>query len=213
MLSRFTASTSQPLNGTGTPITSAERTSLPDRWVRSDRELLEVAAHDPAALELLYDRYAKLVYGLALAMLSSREEAEDLTQEVFVSVCSSTAYDPGRGSVSAYLITMTRSRAIDRLRRRVRSTRLLHYWHEAASPVATAPAPCEDVAMRRTAERVRAVLAVLPGGQRQVVEMAYYRGLSQRQIADVLDVPLGTVKSRSRRALVALGRALEDLAS
>ena len=177
----------------------------------SDEQLLGGVATDPSALGQLYDRYAKLVYGLALAILGSREEAQDLTQEVFVSVCEATAYDPARGSVSAFLATMARSRAIDGLRRRDRSTRLLETWHEAAAPTPAPTPPCEHVAMRRTVQRVRAALAELPWVQRQIVELAYYRGFSQREIAADLDTPLGTVKSRSRRALLTLGRALQDL--
>jgi RNA polymerase sigma-70 factor, ECF subfamily len=185
----------------------------PDGWASpsTDGQLLAAVATDPSALAALYDRYAKVVYGLALAMLGSREEAEDLTQEVFVAVCEPTAYDPERGSVSAFLTTMTRSRAIDRLRHRSRSARLLKTWHDATPPAPTATMPCEHVGMRRTAERVRAVLAELPGAQREVLELAYYKGFSQREIAADLDTPLGTVKSRSRRALMALGHALEDL--
>jgi len=126
-------------------------------------------------------------------------------------VCKPKGYDPGRGSVSAFLTTMTRSRAIDRLRQRSRSARLLRTWHEAAPPRPESTTPCEHVGMRRTAERVRAVLAGLPGAQREVLELAYYKGFSQREIAADLDTPLGTVKSRSRRALLALGQALEDI--
>jgi RNA polymerase sigma-70 factor, ECF subfamily len=173
--------------------------------------MLRAAAADPSALGPLYDRYAKLVYGLALAILGSRDEAEDLTQEVFVTVCEPTAYDASRGSVSAFLTTMTRSRAIDRLRRRGRSVRLLKTWHEA-TPAAPAPAtPFERVSMAHCAERVRGALAELPEAERQVLELAYFKGLSQAEIAADLDTPLGTVKSRSRRALMTLKRALEDL--
>ena len=173
--------------------------------------MLRAAAEDPSALGPLYDRYAKLVYGLALAILGSREEAQDLTQEVFVTVCEPTGFDPGRGSVSAFLTTMTRSRAIDRLRRRGRSVRLLKTWHEA-TPVTTAPpTPFESLSVGRCAERVRGALAELPEAERQVLEMAYFKGLSQAEIAADLDTPLGTVKSRSRRALMTLKRALQDL--
>ena len=192
----------------GSSLARTSRNELP----AGEEQLLGVVAADPSTLGPLYDRYAKLVYGLALAILGCREEAEDLTQEVFVSVCEPTAYDPDRGSVGAFLTTMTRSRAIDRMRSRVRSTRLLRTWHEAAPPMPAPTMPCEHVSMRRIAARVRAVLAELPRSQRQVVEMAYYRGLSQREIAADLDMPLGTVKSRSRRALSTLGRALQDLA-
>jgi RNA polymerase sigma-70 factor (ECF subfamily) len=148
---------------------------------------------------------------LALAILGSREEAADLTQEVFVIVCEPTAFDPSRGSVSAFLTTMTRSRAIDRLRRRGRSVRLLKTWHEAMPPAPSPPTPFERVSMQHCAERVRGALADLPEAERQVLELAYFKGLSQAEIAADLDTPLGTVKSRSRRALMTLKRALQDL--
>jgi RNA polymerase sigma-70 factor, ECF subfamily len=126
-------------------------------------------------------------------------------------VSAPTAYDPARGSVTAFLTTMTRSRAIDRLRRRGRSVRLLKTWHEA-TPAAPSPvSPFERLSMAQCAERVRAALAELPEAERQVLELAYYKGLSQAEIAADLDAPLGTVKSRSRRALMALKRTLEDL--
>jgi RNA polymerase sigma-70 factor (ECF subfamily) len=173
--------------------------------------LLSAAAGDPSALGLLYDRYGKLVYGLALAILGSRQEAEDLTQEVFLTVYEHTAYDPGRGSVGAFLTTMTRSRAIDRLRRRGRSVRLLRTWHEATPPAPAPFTPLERVSMQQCSERVRAALGALPDAERQVLELAYYKGLSQAEIAADLDTPLGTVKSRSRRALMALKEALGDL--
>jgi RNA polymerase sigma-70 factor, ECF subfamily len=179
----------------------------------SDEELLEALASDPAALGILYDRHATLVYGLALAMLGAPEEAEDLTQEIFVTICGPRVrdYDRGRGTVAAFLITMTRSRALDRLRRRTRSARLLTTWHDAAAPAAAAANPFEDVWTQRAAARVRAVLAELPDAQREVLVLAYYRGLTQSEIAAELGTPLGTVKSRLRRALLALGEALDDL--
>ena len=122
-----------------------------------------------------------------------------------------TAYDPARGTVSAFLTTMTRSRAIDRLRRRGRSVRLLKTWQEATPPAAAPASPFEQLSTAQCAERVRGALAELPQAERQVLELAYYKGLSQAEIAADLDTPLGTVKSRSRRALMTLKRALEDL--
>lgn len=175
-----------------------------------DGQPLDVVGTGPFALGPLYDRCSKRVYRLALTILGSREEAEDVTQEVFVTLCGPVSFDPARGSVDALLTTMTRSRAIDRLRRRGRSARLLDVWHDAV-PSGPAPTlPWEQVSMRRTTERVRAALVELPAPQRRVLELAYYGGLSQREIAAELGVPLGTVKSWSRRALLALANALED---
>jgi RNA polymerase sigma-70 factor (ECF subfamily) len=191
----------------GAETARTDRTQSPPS---SDEQLLEAVAADPSALAALYGRYAKLVYRRALAILRCREEAQDLTHEVFLSVCEPTAYDRDRGSVGAFLTTMTRSRAIDRLRRRGRSARLLRTWHEAAPATPAPRTPFEHVSMRRSVERVRALLAELPGTQRQVLEMAYYDGLSQREIAADLGTPLGTVKSLSRRALQKLERALRS---
>jgi RNA polymerase sigma-70 factor (ECF subfamily) len=162
-------------------------------------------------ISALYKRYAKLVHGLALAILGSRDDAEDLTQEIFVSLCRGThAYDPARGTMSSFLITLTRSRALDRLRARSRSTRLLRGWHEAAPAPCAAPTPFERVEEERAAERMRAGVARLPGPQRRVLELAYWEGLSQSEIAADLGRPLGTVKSLSRRALDGLRRSLEE---
>jgi RNA polymerase sigma-70 factor, ECF subfamily len=170
----------------------------------------EGVATDTSAVGPTYERHARLVYARALAILRLREDAEDLTQEVFLNLCGSAAYDPERGSMSAFLTTVTRSRALDRLRERRRSACFLETWRDAP-PAAPAPAmPWEQVSMRRTAERVRAALAALPRVQRQVLEMAYDRGLTQREIARELGAPLGSVKSWSRRALLALGQTLED---
>jgi len=191
------------------PAAGADATERVADEELTDEQLLEAVASDLTALGALYDRHAKLVHGLALAILGSREEAEDLTQEVFVTICGPHLYDSSRGSVSAFLVMMTRSRALDRLRRRHRSARLLKTWHEEA-PAPAVRTPLEAVSMRRAAERVRAVLAELPEVQRKVLELAYYRGLSQTEIAAELDTPLGTVKGRLRRALLALSDSLDE---
>ena len=102
-----------------------------------------------------------------------------------MSVCEPTLYDRTRGTVGAFLLTMTRSRAIDRLRRRRRWARLVETWHEA-TPTAAPRSPLDDVSGRRTAELVRAVLSELPSAQRRVLELAYYEGLSQSEIASDL---------------------------
>jgi RNA polymerase sigma-70 factor, ECF subfamily len=201
-----TARTAEPL-----PESPSEgRASARDGSAPSDEELLAVAASDRSALAELYDRHAKVVYRLALAILGGREEAEDVTQEVFVAILEPTTYDPERGTVSAFLATMTRSRALDQLRRHGRLARLVRAWHETALPT-RAPTPFEQVCRRRIVDRVRTVLAQLPGAQRQLLEMAYYRGLSQAEIASKLDAPLGTVKSRLRRALMGLEPVLAHL--
>jgi RNA polymerase sigma-70 factor (ECF subfamily) len=178
----------------------------------SDAALVEALAHDrSAALGALYDRHARLVYGLALAILGSRDDADDLTQEVFLSLCTRGDYDPARGTLSAYLIVMTRSRALDRLRARGRGRRFLGRW-ERSQMLSTSPfRPEEEFALRHASGRVRGALGELSPTQRQVLELAYYKDLTQPEIAAELDLPLGTVKTHARRGLQAMRHLLEDL--
>ncbi|TMB23800.1 MAG: sigma-70 family RNA polymerase sigma factor, partial [Deltaproteobacteria bacterium] len=177
----------------------------------SDEVLLRTLGADRSALGPLYDRYGGLVYGLARAILQSQEEAEDLTQEVFVMLCQGTTYDAARGSLGAFLTALTRSRAIDRLRSRGRRLRLLRAsWRSAPPPDMPTPA-VDRLAMRECSERVRSAVADLPANERRALEMVYYQGLTQAEIAATLGAPLGTVKSWCRRGLLALRAALADL--
>ncbi len=179
---------------------------------KTDAELWQALKVDQAAaLGALYDRHAPLVYGLALAILRNPEDAEDLTQEVFLVLCSECDYDPARGSLVGFLVTMTRSRAIDKLRRRSRRVRFLERWGDAPTVGAPFPTPPEEVSLAECSESVRNALAQLPEQQRRVLEMAYYRGLSQVEIATELNAPLGTVKSWARAGLFSLRKALADL--
>ena len=173
---------------------------------------MDSLAHDATALEVLYDRYAGLVYGLALAALRNPADAQDLTQEIFVSLNEqSRNYDPARGALAGFLATMTRTRAIDRLRARGRRLRLLQSFYGADVPPAPSFSPLDRISLAQCAERVRAALAQLPEKQRRVLELAYYRGLSQTEIAADLNESLGTVKSWARRGLITLRQALGDL--
>lgn len=176
-----------------------------------DERVLGALGSDPGALAVLYDRYARLVYGIAVAVLGNGDEAEDLVQEVFLTLSRTTTYDPARGAVPAYLTTLTRSRAIDRLRRRTRRVRLLRDWWQATPAVIRPPNPLERVSMAECAERVRAAMQSLSDNERRVLELAYWQGLTQAEIADDLGAPLGSVKSWCRRGLQGLKRALGDL--
>jgi RNA polymerase sigma-70 factor (ECF subfamily) len=178
----------------------------------SDAELLAAMRADPArALGALYDRYARVVYGLAQTMLANATEAEDLTQDVFLALCNENRYDPARGSLAAYLVTMTRSRAIDRLRVRGRSQRLFDPTDEAVGRAVSRSAPADEVSVQQCGVRVREAVAQLPDDQRRVLELAYYTGLSQVEIADETGLPLGTVKTWTRKGLLALRARLGDL--
>jgi RNA polymerase sigma-70 factor (ECF subfamily) len=176
-----------------------------------DERLLEALADDPSALAPLYDRHARLVFGLAMAVLGNADEAADLTQEVFLSLCNVHGYDVARGTVGAYLTTVTRTRAIDRLRRRTRRVRLLREHHTATPvPVAT-PTPIDRISDAECSRRVRDALASLPENERRALEMSYFQGLTQTEIAEDLQAPLGTVKSWCRRGLLAMKKSLGDL--
>jgi RNA polymerase sigma-70 factor (ECF subfamily) len=178
---------------------------------RADRELMDSLAQDATALEVLYDRYGALVYGLALAALRNPADAQDLTQEVFVALREQSGiYDPARGSLAGLLTTMTRTRAIDRLRASGRRLRLLRDHHRADVPTGSF-SPLDRISLAQCTERVCTALAALPENQRRVIEMAYFRGLSQPEIAADLDASLGTVKSWARRGLISLRQALGDL--
>lgn len=181
---------------------------------QSDAELWRRMSRDrTAALGAIYDRHASLVYGLALAILANPQEAEDLAQEVFVALCDGSGFDPSRGSLGAFLSVVTRSRAIDRLRRRARRTRLLEELGGASDGWSGSEpgSPLERSSSMECAREVSQALAELPERQRRALELAYFRGLTQTEIAAELDTPLGTVKSQMRAGLRKLRDALDHL--
>ena len=178
----------------------------------SDGVLLrQVADRQPEALEVLYGRYAPTLLALARRILGSAGDAEDLLQEVFLHVWNQASrYDAARSSVSTWLVLITRSRAIDRLRTR----KVVERTHETSAqrdPAGHAsPEGAEAVFHHERRERVRRELDKLPPEQRQVLEMAFYEGLSQSEIAARADLPLGTVKTRTLLAMKKLRGALRD---
>ncbi|MEL6939982.1 MAG: sigma-70 family RNA polymerase sigma factor [Cyanobacteria bacterium J06598_1] len=162
------------------------------------------------ALSVLYDRYGKLVYTISLRVLNNAEEAEDTTQETFLKLWQhSEIYQPNRGPLSSFLVMLTRSRAIDRLRSRKSHHQRLHQWHVTCFPESTHNSPLESATLSERAQLVQIALKQLSAAERQVLEAAYYEGLSQSEIAKHTDIPLGTVKSRSRQALKKLRAALK----
>ena len=178
----------------------------------SDVALLrQVADRQPAALETLYGRYASTLLALGKRILGSVSDAEEILQEVFLHVWNNaTRYDAGRSSVSTWLVLIARSRAIDRLRTR----KVVERTHETAiqeNPVEHAsPEGAEAVFVHERRERVRSEMDKLPPEQRQVLELAFYEGLSQSEIAAKADLPLGTVKTRTLLAMKKLRGALRD---
>jgi RNA polymerase sigma-70 factor (ECF subfamily) len=163
-------------------------------------------------LGALYDACGGPVHRLALRLCRSWQEAEDLTHDVFLRYWKSGRYEPSRGPVLAYLLLLTRSMALNRLQQRSNRWQLVQRWSEQLVP-ASVSNPHENAEQTDLAERVRAALAAIPANQRQVLEMAYYEGLSQSAIGVRLQLPLGTVKTRSRQGLIRLRELLIDFRS
>jgi RNA polymerase sigma-70 factor (ECF subfamily) len=161
--------------------------------------LRRLASGDHSALGEFYDRFAGLANALALRVLRDVAEAEDVVQEVFVQVWRQAArFDPSRGSPEAWLCTITRTRALDRLRRRVSRRE-----EQGAGPDSRSGAPPTLVALA-----VRQALDGLSADQRRALELAYYEGLTQSEIAARLGEPLGTIKTRIRTAMIRLRETL-----
>lgn len=176
------------------------------------RALQRVAAGDGGGLGALYDRHGRAVYSLALRILGDEGDAEEVTQDVFAQAWRRAAqYDGTRGTVAAWLLVMARTRAIDRLRaRRVRPEGRVH--DDDGLTLQQLPATAPDVVSELLAvergQHVRRALEGLPFLQRVAIELAYFEGLSQREIAERLEQPLGTVKTRMRLGLLKLRDAL-----
>jgi RNA polymerase sigma-70 factor (ECF subfamily) len=168
------------------------------------------AGEPPLDLEGLYDSCGAPVYRLAVRLCRSRQEAEDLTHDVFLRYWQQGRYEPSRGPVLAYLLLLTRSMALNRLQQRSNRWQLVQRWSHQLFPSAV-PGPQQAVEEEDLAERVRRALAAIPANQREVLELAYYEGLSQSAIGDRLQLPLGTVKTRSRQGLIRLRALLFDL--
>ena len=184
--------------------TSLEHLSDDDLWT-------VLQGGNLVALDVLYGRYSVQAYSLAYKILANRDEAEDVTQEVFVTLWQKNSYQPSRGSFKSFLMTLVRSRSIDRLRRRGSRHRFLQRWQRASSLHQHTPLPLEEVSHNEQAQLVQEALSSLSTKEREVLEIAYYKGASQSQIAKQLNIPLGTVKSRSRKALKKLRQRLHFL--
>ena len=169
-----------------------------------------MAAGDREAFAQFYDRYAPLVFPLILKLVRERAEAADVLQEVFWEAWQGAAgYDPERGSPEAWMVTRARSRAIDRIRAlRRRSETFVAPADEALT--AAAGDPARDAAVRAEERGIlRSALDRLPEAQREVIELAYYGGLTQTEIAERLKQPLGTVKTRIRLGLERLREVVQ----
>jgi len=172
-----------------------------------DALLLSVKSGRSRAFCDIYRRYRRLVYSLALRILKCREDAEDITQEIFLRLYHQRRYDAQRGSLKNFLAMSARSRAIDKLRSRQAYYGLSQTLQTVADSRAV-QTPLEQATRQQTISQVRLALECLPLRERQVLESSYYDNLSQSEIATQFDIPLGTVKSRSRQGLQKMRRAL-----
>jgi RNA polymerase sigma-70 factor (ECF subfamily) len=167
--------------------------------------LLRVAEHDRIAFELLYHRYVRSVFGLALRRLRDRGRAEDAVQEVFAAIWRSAgSYRPERGAAAPWIYAVARNAIVDRLRATGEPASA-----ELPELVSTEPGPLERAESSYVSWRVHRALEELPRRERDVIELAYWSGMSQSEIAAYPDIPLGTVKTRTRSALAHLSDVLE----
>jgi len=173
--------------------------------------LRQVLERRPEALAELYDRHAPTLLALARRILAGTSDAEEILQEVFLHVWNNASrYDAARSSVSTWLVLITRSRAIDRLRNRKVVERVHEAAHQEDLVRHASPEGVESVFFRERRQRVKSELDKLPLEQKQVLEMAFYEGLSQSEIADRAGLPLGTVKTRTLLAMKKLRGALRS---
>jgi RNA polymerase sigma-70 factor (ECF subfamily) len=165
---------------------------------------------DETALGALYDRWVRSLYSLVLHLLKDPDEAEDVVEETFWQAWKKAdSYEPSKGAVSTWLLTIGRRKALDRLRAKKRSgADTVPGDFDFADLPSTAPDPSAEVEGAELREQVRAALNELPNEQREVLELGYFSGLSQSEIAEATGQPLGTVKTRMRLAMQKLREPL-----
>lgn len=176
-----------------------------------DSALIErMMAGDEQALATLYDRYAGMLFGMLMRILKDTQLAEEVLQDLFLQLWREAArFDATRGSLPGWLLVIARNRAISRLRGQ-------HRRATADDPegflLESLPSPGnleEDAARLQLAERLRRAMATLPGEQREALELAYFEGMTQTEIAERTGAPLGTVKSRVRSAMQSLKQHMQ----
>lgn len=175
----------------------------------SDVELLrEIGAGNREAFARFYDQYARLLFSIAFKILNDSKEAEDVLQEVFLQIWDKSGqYDSHLGKPVSWAVTLTRNKAIDHIRSSQRRTKLM----SAATELSTPPDETanDSVRGRESAALISTALAELPAEQRQAIELAFFRGLTQYEISETLKEPLGTIKARIRRGMLKLRDRLE----
>jgi RNA polymerase sigma-70 factor (ECF subfamily) len=175
-----------------------------------DRDLVvRVAGGDVRAFEAIYDRHSAQVFGLAMRVTGRERAAEEATQDAFLNLWRTAAgYDPTRGTLKTWLLALVRHRSIDWLRREARHALDLEI-DDALLGRLESPGRTHDQAVTREESRhARQLLVSIPTEQRQVIELAYFKGLTQSEIAVKMGIPLGTVKGRNRLALTKMHQQL-----
>jgi RNA polymerase sigma-70 factor, ECF subfamily len=197
--------------------TAAPRALAPRGWsslavvlpeTTSDEDLLERVARDrdQSAFEILYQRYARAVYSLVSRILRDRHTGEDVAQEAFAAVWRAAAgYHRGRGSAAGWMFAIARNAAIDASRAKV--PLVVGELPDRPDP---APLPDAQAISDMEAFRVHVAVDALPDREREVIELAYFSGLAQSEIAEQLELPLGTVKARTRSALQRMAPMLRE---
>jgi RNA polymerase sigma-70 factor (ECF subfamily) len=176
-----------------------------------------MAAGDSSALATLYDRHASLVFGLCMRILRDRGEAEEALGDIFLELWKKPdRYDASRGGVVGYLLNLTRSRALDRLRARQRHTRFTVEDRDGTDADARpdtggAADPLRQALHGETRQQVQRALEQLAPAQRRALELAFYDGLSHSEVAEALGEPLGTIKTRIRQGMLHLKESLRPL--
>jgi len=176
----------------------------------ADEEVMQLVQRgDPQAFELLYDRHGGAAYSLAYRIVGKQAAAEDVVQEALLSIWRSRRrYDPTRGSVRTWILGIVHNRAIDGLRRSSVHERRRETLDVVEERFEASERTDVEVARREEARSVRGALETLPTEQRQTIELAYFGGFTQNQIAELMDQPVGTVKGRMRLGLDKMRREL-----
>lgn len=170
-----------------------------------------ITEKDQGALALLYDRYARIIYTIAYKILNSSEESEEVVLDVFTQVWRTAKnYSSQKGRVDTWLFMMTRSRALDRLRRHARFDKVITASEDALTMRSHCDTPEEEVLIQERISYINACLAEIPSEQRLVLELAYFSDLSHSEIAAKTGISLGTVKTRIRLGLKKLREAIGD---
>ena len=180
----------------------------------NDVELLRsISAGDRLAFSQFYDQYSKLLFSIAFRILNDQKEAEDVLQEVFVQIWDKAGnYNPNLGKPCSWAITLTRNKAIDYIRAYQRRSKLMEQaTTEMLVRTPGAATANESVRGRENVELIGSAVAELPEDQRKAIEMAFFSGLTQNEISETLQEPLGTIKARIRRGMLKLRGRLEGI--